>query len=94
MVGFIAPVGLGFAVERGPRLLLAGSCLLMARFFLLLLLFGAIVLELVLTGGAFFAPAIRLGKFGVKCEPGTRFLAYLAGWFLLSVSAVAMQASV
>ena len=38
----------------------------MARFLLLLLLFVAIVLELTLTGGAFFAPAFTLGKFGVK----------------------------
>ena len=61
----------------------------MVRFFLLLLLFGALVLELALTGGAFFAPAFTLGKFGVKYGPDTAFLAYLTGWFLLFVSAVA-----
>ncbi len=61
----------------------------MARRFLLLLLFVAIVLELALTGGAFFAPAFTLGKFGVKYGPDTAFLAYLTGWFLLFVSAVA-----
>lgn len=61
----------------------------MARFLLLLLLFVAIVLELTLTGGAFFAPAFTLGKFGVKYGPDTYFLGYLTGWFLLFVSAVA-----
>ncbi|AMJ66854.1 hypothetical protein [Hymenobacter sp. PAMC 26628] len=64
----------------------------MARFFLLLLLLVAIVLELALTGGAFFAPAFTLGKFGVKYGPNTAFLGYLTGWFLLLVSAVAIQA--
>ena len=51
----------------------------MARFLLLLLLFVAIVLELTLTGGAFFAPAFTLGKFGVKYGPDTYFLGYLTG---------------
>ncbi|MEJ7660347.1 MAG: hypothetical protein WKG07_12385 [Hymenobacter sp.] len=49
----------------------------------MLLLFVAIVLELALTGGAFFAPAFTLGKFGVKYGPGHGSAGYLTGWFLL-----------
>lgn len=61
----------------------------MARTLLLLVLVIAIVLEVALTGGAFFAPAFTLAKFGVHYGPDTKFMAYLTGWFLLLVSQVA-----
>lgn len=65
----------------------------MPRTLLLTVLLIAIVLELALAGGAFFAPAFTLAKFGVQYGPETRFLAYLTGWFLLLVSLVAMLAA-
>ena len=61
----------------------------MARTLLLLVLAIAIVVELGLTGGAFFAPVATLAKFGVVYGPDTRFLAYLTGWFLLFVTLAA-----
>ncbi|RZK91893.1 MAG: hypothetical protein EOO62_33870, partial [Hymenobacter sp.] len=61
----------------------------MPRTLLLLVLAIATVLELLLTGGAFFAPAFTLAKFGVKYGPDTAFLGYITGWFLLLVSLVA-----
>ena len=54
-----------------------------------MVLLVAIVLDLALTGGAFFAPVFTLGKFGVKYGPATALLGYLTGWFLLFVSAAA-----
>jgi hypothetical protein len=64
----------------------------MPRTLLLIVLVIAIGLELALAGGAFFAPAFTLAKFGVKYEFNTQFLAYLTGWFLLFVSLVALLA--
>jgi hypothetical protein len=64
----------------------------MPRTLLLIVLVIAIGLELALAGGAFFAPAFTLAKFGVKYESNTQFLAYLTGWFLLFVSLVALLA--
>jgi hypothetical protein len=61
----------------------------MARSLLLLVLFVAVVLELGLTGGAFFAPAFTLQQFGVKYSPDTAFLAFIVAWLLLFVSLVA-----
>ena len=61
----------------------------MPRTLLLLVLVIATGLELALAGGAFFAPAFTLAKFGVRYGPETRFLTYLTGWFLLQVSLVA-----
>ena len=61
----------------------------MPRTLLLLLLALAIVLELVLTGGAFLAPGLTLAKFGVRYGPETKFLAYLTGWFLLFITLAA-----
>ncbi len=61
----------------------------MARTLLLLLLAIAILLELGLAGGAFFAPAFTLAQFGVPYGPDTKFLAYLTGWFLLFVTLAA-----
>ncbi len=64
----------------------------MARSFLLLLLALATVVELALTGGAFFAPAFTLTQFGLRLGPETAFLTFLVGWFLLLVSLVAALA--
>lgn len=61
----------------------------MARTLLLFVLASAILLELALTGGAFFAPAATLAQFGVVYGPETKFLAYLTGWFLLFVTLAA-----
>lgn len=61
----------------------------MARTLLLLILAIAIVLELGLTGGAFFAPTFTLAQFGVPYGPDTKFLAYLTGWFLLFITLAA-----
>ena len=64
----------------------------MARTLLLIVLSIALVLELGLTGGAFFAPVFTLAKFGVKYGPDTTFLAYIVGWLLLFVSLTAAVA--
>ena len=64
----------------------------MARTLLLVVLFLALLLELALTGGAFFAPVFTLAKFGAKYGPQTAFLAYIIAWLLLFVSVVAAVA--
>jgi hypothetical protein len=64
----------------------------MARTLLLVVLFIALFIELALTGGAFFAPAFTLSKFGVKYGPETVFLTYLLGWLLGFVSLAALVA--
>ena len=64
----------------------------MARTLLLIVLSIALLLELALTGGAFFAPALTLAQFGVKYGPDTTFLAYIVGWLLLFVSLAAAVA--
>ena len=64
----------------------------MARTLLLVVLLIALLLELALTGGAFFAPVFTLTQFGVKYGPETTFLAYVVAWFLLFVSLVAAVA--
>lgn len=61
----------------------------MPRKLLLLVLFLALVVELALAGGAFFAPAYTLTQFGVRYGPETKFLAYIVAWFLLFVSLAA-----
>jgi hypothetical protein len=61
----------------------------MPRTLLLLVLAIATVSELLLAGGAFFAPVFTLAKFGVEYGPTTAFLGYITGWFLLFVSLVA-----
>ena len=66
----------------------------MARTLLLVVLLVALLLELALTGGAFFAPEFTLTQFGVKYRPETTFLAYIVAWFLLLVSLVAAVAIV
>ena len=64
----------------------------MARTLLLVVLSIALLLELALTGGAFFAPAFTLAKFGVKYSLDTTFMAYIVGWLLLFVSRAAAVA--
>jgi len=64
----------------------------MPRTLLLVVLAIAVVLELGLTGGVFFAPVFTLGQFNVKYGPETQFLAYLVGWFLLLVALLALLA--
>ena len=66
----------------------------MPRKLLLLVLFIALLLELTLTGGAFFAPAFTMMQFGVVYSPATTFLVYIVGWLLLFVSLVAAVALV
>lgn len=58
----------------------------MARTLLLVVLTIALLLELALAGGAFFAPAFTLAQFGVKYGPATTFLAYIVAWLLLFVT--------
>ena len=60
----------------------------MPRTLLLIVLFIALLLELGLTGGAFFAPARTVALFGVKYGPDNAFLGYVIGWLLLFVSMV------
>jgi hypothetical protein len=64
----------------------------MPRTLLLIVLGIATVLELGLTGGAFFAPAFTMAQFKVQYGPETAFLAYITGWFLLLVTALAALA--
>ena len=66
----------------------------MPRTLLLIVLSLALLLELALTGGAFFAPAPTLKLFGMVYTPALSFLAYVVGWLLLFVSLVAAVALV
>ena len=66
----------------------------MSRTLLLIVLLISLLLELALTGGAFFAPAFTLKQFGVVYGPDTTFLTYVMGWLLLFVSLVAAVACV
>ncbi len=58
----------------------------MARTLLLILLVLALLFELLLTVGGFFAPDKLLTQFGVGVTPDTRFLAFVVAWLLLFVS--------
>jgi len=64
----------------------------MPRTLLLIVLGIATVLELGLTGGAFFAPAFTMAHFKVQYGSETAFLAYITGWFLLLVTGLAALA--
>ena len=64
----------------------------MARTLLLIVLCIALLFELALTGGSFFAPVFTLQQFGVKYGPDNAFLAYILGWLLLFVSLAAAVA--
>ncbi|SDX90714.1 hypothetical protein [Hymenobacter psychrophilus] len=58
----------------------------MARTSLLILLVVALLFELLLTAGGFFAPDMLLEKFGAGVTADTRFLAFVVAWLLLFVS--------
>lgn len=60
----------------------------MVRRLLLILLVIALLIELALTGGAFFARKVTLKQFGVSLTPDTSFLGYIVAWTLLFVSLV------
>ncbi|MBD2724240.1 hypothetical protein [Hymenobacter armeniacus] len=64
----------------------------MARTLLLVVLFIALLLEVALTGGSFFAPVFTLAQFGVKYGPETTFLTYVMGWLLGFVSLATLVA--
>ena len=64
----------------------------MARTLLLWVLLLALLAELALTGGAFFAPAFTMQQFGLTYAPNMAFLTFLAGWLLLFVSAIIVVA--
>ncbi len=60
----------------------------MARTLLLVVLSLALLIELGLTGGAFFARELTLHQFGVNLTADTGFLGYVVAWLLLFVSLV------
>ena len=60
----------------------------MARTLLLILLSLALLIELGLTGGAFFAREFTLHQFGVSLTSDTTFLGYIVAWSLFFVSLV------
>lgn len=60
----------------------------MARTLLLIVLSLALLIELGLTGGAFFARELTLHQFGVNLTADTGFLGYIVAWLLLFVSLV------
>lgn len=60
----------------------------MTRNVLLALLALSLLIELALTGGAFFARVFTLQQFGVTLTPDTAFLGYVVAWLLLFVSLV------
>jgi hypothetical protein len=66
----------------------------MPRTLLLIILAISAILELGLTGGAFFYPTLTLAQFKVNYGPETTFLAYITGWFLLLVALLALLALV
>lgn len=60
----------------------------MIRNLLLAILTLALLIELALTGGAFFARELTLQQFGVTTTPDTSFLGYIVAWTLFFVSLV------
>lgn len=60
----------------------------MARTLLLWVLFLALLAELALTAGAFFAPAFTMQQFQLRYAPDMAFLTFLSGWLLLFVSVI------
>ncbi len=60
----------------------------MTRKLLLGILALALLIEIVLTLGAFFARSATLQQFGVQLTPDTSFLGYVLAWTLLFVSLV------
>ncbi len=66
----------------------------MLRILLLIVLTLALLIELTLTFGAFFARTTTLQQFGVTLTPDTSFLGYIVAWLLLFVSLVCLVALV
>ena len=64
----------------------------MIRKLLIAVLLIALLIELGLTGGAFFAKEITLAKFGVSLNNETAFLGYIIAWCLLFVSLICLLA--
>ena len=60
----------------------------MARTLLLIVLIIALLIELGLSFGAFFAREFTLHQFGVTLTADTAFLGYIVAWLLLFVSLV------
>ncbi len=60
----------------------------MIRNTLLAILALALLIELALTGGAFFARELTLQQFGVTLTTDTSFLGYVVAWLLFFVSLV------
>ncbi len=58
----------------------------MARTLLLVVLGLALLIELGLTGGAFFAREFTLLQFGVNLTSDTSFLGYVVAWLLLFIA--------
>ncbi len=64
----------------------------MIRKLLIAVLIIALLVELALTAGAFFAAGPTMAKFGVILNNETAFLGYLVAWFLLFVSIICLLA--
>ena len=64
----------------------------MARKLLLAVLLLALIIELALTGGLFFAREMTSKQFGVALTPDTSFLAYIVAWFCLLASVLLILA--
>ncbi|MEO5943459.1 MAG: hypothetical protein ABIP30_04635 [Ferruginibacter sp.] len=64
----------------------------MFRKLLIAILVLALIIELILTGGIFFATAAIMEKFGVTLNNDTSFLAFIIGWTLLFVSIICYMA--
>ena len=64
----------------------------MIRKLLIAVLIIALLVELVLTAGTFFATEATMAKFGVILNKETAFLGYLVAWFLLFVSIICLLA--
>lgn len=60
----------------------------MFRKLLIAVLVLALIIELILTGGIFFATESTMQKFGVTLTNDTSFLAFIVGWTLLFVSII------
>ena len=60
----------------------------MARKLLIAVLILALLIELALTGGLFFAKEITSKQFGVPVNGDTAFLSYIVGWLCLFVSLI------
>lgn len=64
----------------------------MFRKLLIAILMLALIIELALTAGIFFATDASMQKFGVTLNSDTSFLAFIIGWTLLFVSIICYMA--